>query len=101
MEIRFLTPAFVELDEAVEYYESQQIGVGIRFAAAVEKALSRVTLFPDGYQPVGKYSRRCLVSQFPYGVVYQYRRSESEILVVAIAHLHRLPDYWVSREAQT
>jgi len=99
MAIHFLTPASIELDEAVEYYESQQRGVGNRFAAAVENTLSRITLFPEGYQSVGRYSRRCLVSKFPYGVVYQYRRSESEILVVAIAHLHRLPGYWASRES--
>jgi len=49
---------------------------------------------------IGKYfSRRCLVYKFPYGVIYQYQEDKNEILIVAIAHLHRKPDYWYSRDS--
>lgn len=96
MKFRFLAPASAELDDAVVYYEAQQPGLGLQFAAAVERSLLRIALFPEGYQQVGKYSRRCLVSGFPYGVVYQPR--PSHVLVVAVAHLHRRPEYWMPRE---
>lgn len=99
MKFRFLTPASIELDEAIAFLESQQHGLGFRFATAIENTFSRIALFPEGYPSVGKYSRRCLVAKFPYGVVYQPRLSEQQILVVAVAHLHRYPDYWQSRES--
>jgi hypothetical protein len=36
---------------------------------------------------------RCLTTQrFPYGIIYE--ATETEILILAIAHMHRRPDYW-------
>lgn len=100
MKITFLKPAEKELDDAVEYYESEQVGLGIRFQAEVPRSLSRIVRQPLSYQEIGKYSRRYLVHKFPYCVIFQYRIATEEILVVCIAHLHRRPDFWVSRELQ-
>ncbi len=101
MKIKFLRPAEKELDDAVRFYESEQLGLGIRFQAEVARSLSRIVGQPLSYQEIGTYSRRCLVHKFPYGVIFQYKEASEEILVVCIAHLHRKPDYWVSRESQT
>lgn len=98
MNISFLSVAETELDDAFDYYEAQQDGLGYRFIDEVWNALSRIAEFPDSYQIVGQSSRRCLVHKFPYGVIYQHRAVDEDVLVVAIAHLHRKPDYWVSRE---
>jgi len=38
------------------------------------------------------------VKTFPYGVIYQER--EDFILIVAIANLHRKPNYWAERLAE-
>ena len=99
MKTTFLTPAEAELDSAVEYYESERRGLGFGFQAEVVRSLGRVAQYPSSYQKIGKYSRRCLVHKFPYGVIYQHREDKNEILVIAIAHLHRKPDYWLSRES--
>jgi len=40
-------------------------------------------------------SRRCLVKNFPYGIIYQEK--ENYILIIAIANLHRKPNYWINR----
>lgn len=101
MRVAFLKPAETELDGAFEYYESEQIGLGFRFQEEVAHSLTRIVANPISYQQIGKYSRRCLVHKFPYGVIYQYKKIRNEILVVAIAHLHRKPDYWFSRESRT
>ena len=99
MKITFLRTAEKELDDAFEYYESEQAGLGFRFLAEVEHSLSRVTGQPLSYQEIGEYSRRCLVHKFPYGVIYQYTEDPERILVLCVAHLHKKPDYWVSRES--
>lgn len=98
MKVTFLKVAEIELDDAFEYYESVQSGLGFRFLTEVELSKTRITKFPVSYEEIGKYSRRCLVQKFPYGIIYQYIEAEEEILIVAVSHLHRLPDYWSVRE---
>ncbi len=101
MKVTFLKVAETELDDAFGYYESVQRGLGFKFLAEVELSKSRMTSFPLSYHEIGKYSRRCLVQKFPYGIIYQYKERPKEILVVAISHLHRVPDYWLGRELRT
>ncbi|WP_230990907.1 type II toxin-antitoxin system RelE/ParE family toxin [Bathymodiolus platifrons methanotrophic gill symbiont] len=75
-----------------------QGGLGFRFLTEVERSKTRITQFPHAYEMIGKYSRRCLVQKFPYGIIYQYIEAQKEVLIVAVSHLHRMPDYWSSRE---
>ncbi len=96
MKIVFLDPARNELDDAFDYYEHEQTGLGHRFVDEIVQSLKRISEYPESYQSISLYARRCLVNRFPYGIIYQIK--ETEILIVAIAHLHRKPDYWVSRE---
>ncbi len=95
MEIRFLEIAQVELDDAVEYYNSESPGLGDQFLLDVVNALERIKQYPEAWHPFEDNTRRCQTRRFPYGVVYQSLKSE--ILIVAIAHLHRKPDYWGDR----
>ena len=84
MKILFLRTAQAELDDAVEFYEGEQSGLGFRFQSEVSRSLNLVCNFPNAYQRVGKRFRRCLVSKFPYGIIFEHRKLVNEILVVAI-----------------
>jgi plasmid stabilization system protein ParE len=95
MEIRFLDVAQHELDDTVEYYNSESPGLGDQFLLEVLSSVQRIKQFPEAWQPFTQNSRRCKTRRFPYGLTYQIL--ESEILVVALAHLHRKPDYWLER----
>lgn len=95
MNVRFYKAAQKEFDSAVEYYETQLSGLGSRYRHEVLDCLARIKLFPDSYSLISKRTRRCLVSKFPYGIIYQ--ATSDEIIVVAVAHLHQRPDYWVPR----
>jgi len=95
MEIRFLAIAQAELDDAIDYYNSKFSGLGNDFLFEVLKTLERIRIFPLAWHPFSENTRRCQISHFPYGVIYQIL--EEEILIVAIAHLHREPDYWKNR----
>ncbi len=85
----------MELDDAIEYYNFEVSGLGDAFLAEVLKALDRIGRFPEAWHPCSKRTRRCQTRRFPYGIIYQIR--EKEILVVAVANLHRRPDYWEDR----
>ena len=95
MKINFLEIAQIELDDAIEYYNFELPGLGDAFLTEVLNALDRIGEFPEAWHPCSKRTRRCQTRRFPYGIIYQIR--EQEILVVAIAHLHRKPDYWKYR----
>jgi len=95
LKVSFYKVAEREFDDAVEYYEDQLPGLGQRYRQAVKEALGRIKLFPEAYSPLSKRTRRCLVSKFPYAIIY--RLSGDVITVVAIAHLHQKPEYWMSR----
>jgi plasmid stabilization system protein ParE len=95
MEIRLLDVAQQELDEAVEYYNAEVPGLGDQFLLEALSAFDRIKQFPKAWHPYTQSTRRCQTRRFPYGIVYEIL--ESEILVIAIAHMHRRPGYWRDR----
>ena len=95
MEIRFLEIAERELDEAVTYYNVESPGLGDDFLLRFLNALERIRQYSEAWQRFSQNTRRCRVHRFPWGVIYQIL--ESEILIVAVAHLHREPGYWQNR----
>jgi plasmid stabilization system protein ParE len=97
VKVSFLKPAQAEYQDALEYYENEQVGLGRRFSQEVSRAVSRMIEFPTLYQSFSPNTRRCLIAKFPYGIIYHYDPNSEDILVVAVAHLHRRPDYWTSR----
>lgn len=90
-----LKPAQYELDDAFDYYESQVPGLGAEFLDDVLTAFKRIESNPEAWPLFSKRTRRCLATHFHYGIIYQMRNHE--ILIVAIAHLHRHPEYWQNR----
>jgi len=94
-EIRFLSVAQQEMDESFAYYEQQIMGLGHDFLAEILAALKRIKKNPEAWHSFSDRTRRCQVNRFPFGIIYQLR--ENEIIVVAVAHLHRKPEYWKNR----
>lgn len=95
MKFRFLSPAQWELTTAIRYYDQQRVGLGWNFYLEVQAAVQRMQQFPEAYPALGEGFRRCLVKRFPYSVMYTLR--DNSILIVAVAHQRREPDYWRGR----
>jgi plasmid stabilization system protein ParE len=95
--LRSSKPASDELAEAVRWYETRRAGLGGEFFDAIAATLSAIetnpeigtTLSADGH------TRRALLARFPYQVVYRLR--PTEMVIVAIAHVKRRPEYWKRR----
>lgn len=92
---RFLPAAEAELLKEIAYYSSAREGVGIKFQKSVEAAISAAALNPKGGAPASRGTRSRIVKGFPFSVVY--RANDVELLIVAIAHHRRRPDYWSNR----
>ncbi len=98
MKARYLRPARRELREAIEYYEQQRPGLGREFRDEVYATVDRIKALPAAWRPISPNTRRCPTKQFPYEVIYAVERDELVIIVIiAIAHAHRDPNYWKDR----
>jgi toxin ParE2 len=93
--VRLLEIAEIELDQAVHWYGAQAPGLGEAFLIEVLSAADRIVRFPEAWHPLGEGVRRCRLSRFPYGLIYTI--DSGNILVLAVAHLHRRPDHWRDR----
>jgi hypothetical protein len=93
-----LAEAEAELADAVAHYDGLLPGLGAEFALEVRGGLSRIKQYPKAWQLLGHRVRRYRLSRFPYGLVYA--SLGSEIVVLAVMHLHRKPDYWKGRTTQ-
>ena len=93
--VRFYPAAETEMFEAASYYAAQQADLGRRFLASVQDALNRICVNPRLFPLVYSDVRRCLTKIFPFGVLF--REQSETIVVMAVMHLHRDPDYWKQR----
>ena len=95
MIFRFLEPAEAEFMEGIAYYAAIQAELGIRFQEAVSSAVRQAVEHPEHGAPRSKNTRRRLVHGYPFGVIY--RATVAEVVIVAIAHQRKQPDYWAAR----
>lgn len=81
--------------EAARFYEQRRAGLGFDFLAEVERSIARMREYPEAGRPIRGGTRRRLLRRFPYGLLY--RLDADEIVIVAVMHLRRRPDYWRNR----
>lgn len=96
MRVIFTRLARQELEDAVRYYELEYSGLGRRFKEEARKAALRIAAYPEAWSIERGDIRKCLLHKFPYKLMYSVE--EHHILVIAVAHQHRQPDYWVGRD---
>lgn len=92
---RFIAPARSEFLSEVAYYDGRESGLGARFTAAVEEAAARAVTFPLAGSSASESTRRVFVNNFPFSLIY--RPDAEGVIVFAVAHHSRRPEYWQSR----
>ena len=80
MSIRFLPAAQAELDEAIDWYAQQAVGLGDSFFIEFLKTLQLIERHPLGWHPLSENTRRCRMRHFPYGVIYSPDQEASSSL---------------------
>jgi len=96
MTLSFHPAAEQELNDAVDYYNGCQNGLGLQFAEEVYAAIRNILAFPRAWTPLSRNTIRCLVNRFPYGVIYQIE--DEQIIRITVMHLNRKPGYWKDRK---
>ena len=95
MKVEFLPIAQFELEDIVEYYNLQVEGLGDKYKGEAKSTITRISIFPTAWMEVKPEIRRCIMHKFPYNIYYSIQNDI--ILILAIAHQHRKPDYWIDR----
>ena len=93
MEVLISEFALKELDDATTYYELEYSGLGSNFRAEIKKSIERIVEHPHAWSIERGEVRRALLHRFPYKILYSIEKDH--IFIIAIAHQHRKPDYWI------
>ncbi len=90
--------ALVEFDEAVDFYDAKQPGLGDEFRDEVLATEHRIQVSPKaGAVYPGTACRKKMVDRFDYKLVFLER--DAAIYIVAVHHNRRKPGYWLPRLA--
>lgn len=95
MKYVFHPEAEAEFFTAIDYYEGCEPGLGYDFAVEVHSTIENILSYPNAWPILVENIRRCQTCRFPYGIIYII--DENVLIVLAVMHLHRAPDYWKNR----
>ena len=87
--------AELELNDAADFYNSKQAGLGAAFIHAVQQAVVQISELPESCIAVKGSARRKVLNRFPYNLIYSI--ALDRIRVLAIASQRRRPFYWRGR----
>jgi plasmid stabilization system protein ParE len=92
-----------DLATAWTWYENQENGLGDRFLDAIHATVKRASQWPNAGVPVLRdrddeiIERKLPAHGFPYAI--RYRILGDRLLVIAVLHQHRRPDFGNDRQA--
>jgi len=84
-----------DFSEAIEWYEFQSEGLGNRFKRLVINQMKQVQQNPGWFLKEDEEIYKAYIPKFPHKVLFTF--DDEKVVVWAIAHMHRKPNYWQSR----
>jgi len=94
-DVRFYPEAELELLETADFYDHERPGLGTDFLDEVDRALRGAVEYPEASPLALGLTRKLVLKRFPYLVMYYL--SGDRVVVSAVAHQRRRPDYWRDR----
>ena len=85
-----------ELNEAAQYYDLEDPGLGSSFLEEVDRCVQSIEDHPEAGTILRGSVRRRLLQRFPYALLYKIK--PDGIRILAVMNLKRRPTYWVDRE---
>jgi len=95
--ITFLFEAEGEMNFSAQYYNQQAPGLGFDFLEEIERSLKLIVESPERWAASKENIRKYNVRRFPFSIYYAYEKDEDKVLIIAVAHQKRKPEYWKGR----
>ena len=83
--------AFLEIEDAKDYYNLQKTTLGDNFKEDIKKSIKNIKNFPNLYPNITDDLKRCVLHRFPYSIFFSI--TNDTILILSVAHQHRNPFY--------
>ncbi|MBX7246958.1 MAG: type II toxin-antitoxin system RelE/ParE family toxin [Candidatus Sumerlaeaceae bacterium] len=93
--VEILSEAEAELTAAVLYYQAREPHLALEFLDLANRQMLRVVENPLRYPSIHGTIRRTILPRFPFGIIYSVEAEK--IIVIAVMHLKRRPNYWRKR----
>jgi len=93
--LEFLDEALAEAEEAARWYAERDASAAFGFSDELIGAVTQIERAPHAWPPYEHSTRRFLLRRFPFSVVYWV--DNNRIVILAVAHTSRRPDYWRNR----
>jgi plasmid stabilization system protein ParE len=87
--------AEVDYTESLTWYAERSTDAANDFDAEFDRAISQIAREPECFPMCDSRHRYFLLRRFPFRIIY--RIVASDIVVIAVAHGSRSPDYWATR----
>jgi plasmid stabilization system protein ParE len=97
--VRYHQGAAADVKSAVAWYRGRSPKAAADFVEELGRAVETIGEAPERW-PVGKNNtRRFLLWRFPFSIIYSqiYSHEETGIVIWAVAHSSRRPEYWSRR----
>ena len=83
----------------MSYYADISPRLAESFIKAIESGIDDILAYPEAWQIVEEDVRRHLIRRFPFGIYYCVEGDL--IMIYAVIHMSRQPDYWKSRTTRS
>ncbi|MGD9631000.1 MAG: type II toxin-antitoxin system RelE/ParE family toxin [Pyrinomonadaceae bacterium] len=90
MKARFHPEARAEHLQSARFYERERKGLD-----TIARAVKRIGKSPDSFPVYRSPFRRLVILEFPFTLIYSIEADS--VLIVAVAHQSREPEYWTDR----
>ena len=88
--------AYADIQQAISYYDSQQVGLGKKFLSAIEKHFDSLNKNP--FFQIRYYNVRCLpVKKFPFMIHFILDEKTKKVYVISVLHTSQDPHRWIEK----
>ncbi|MBD3228699.1 MAG: type II toxin-antitoxin system RelE/ParE family toxin [Candidatus Lokiarchaeota archaeon] len=95
--ITFVLEAEEEMNISAQYYNQQASGLGLDFLKKIEKSLEYILKDPERWPIAYKNIHKYNIRRFPFSLYYVFEKNKDKIIILAVAHQRRKPEYWKKR----
>jgi plasmid stabilization system protein ParE len=87
--------AEVDYTESLTWYAARSVDAANDGHDEFDQALTQITADPERFPLCDVRHRYFLLRRFPFRIIY--RMVHDDVVVIAVAHGSRSPDYWADR----
>jgi plasmid stabilization system protein ParE len=93
--VRYHQGAAADVKSAVAWYRGRSPKAAADFVEELERAVDTIREAPERWPMGENNTRRFLLWRFPFTIIYS--EQEAVIVIWAVAHTSRRPEYWARR----